>query len=98
MQGGFSLTAGASPELGLKVKRAANGNLLLLVETPGAGKLSARAEGTIATKLGKKKHRKRVVLARASGATHAEGTTTLVLKVATEYVKDLASAGKLKAL
>ncbi|HEV7938813.1 MAG TPA: hypothetical protein VGP18_12435 [Solirubrobacteraceae bacterium] len=98
VQGGFSLTASASPELGLRVKRAANGGLLLLVETPGAGKLSARAEGTITTKLGKKKRRRQVVLARASGATRAEGTTTLVLKVAARYAKDLASDVKLKAL
>jgi Tol biopolymer transport system component len=98
VQGGFSLTASVSPELGLRVKRAANGALLLLVETPGAGKLTARAETTITTKLGRKKRRKRVVLAHVSGATHAEGTTTLVLKVAARYAKDLASAGKLKAL
>jgi hypothetical protein len=98
VQGGFSLTAGVSPELGLRVKRAANGSLLLLVETPGAGKLSARAEGTITTKVGKKKHKKQVVLARVSGATRAEGTTTLVLKVAARYAKDLASAVKLNAL
>ena len=98
VQGGFSLTAGASPELGLRIKRAANGNLLLLVETPGAGKLSARAEGTITIKVGKRKHKKQVVLASVSGATHAEGTTTLVLKVAARYAKDLASAAKLKAL
>ncbi len=98
VQGGFSLRAGASPELGLRIKRAANGGLLLLVETPGAGKLSARAEGTITVKVGKRKHKKRVVLASVSGATHAEGTTTLVLKVAARYAKDLASAVKLKAL
>jgi Tol biopolymer transport system component len=98
VQGGFSLTASASPELGLRVKRAANGSLLLLVETPGAGKLTARAETTITTKLGEKKRKRQVVLASVSGATHAEGTTTLVLKVAARYAKDLASAGKLKAL
>jgi Tol biopolymer transport system component len=98
IQGGFSLTAGTSPELGLRVKRAANGSLLLLVETPGAGKLSARAEGTITTKVGKRKRKRKVVLASVSGVTHAEGTTTLVLKVAARYAKDLASAIKLKAL
>jgi Tol biopolymer transport system component len=98
VQGGFSLTASASPELGLKVKRAADGGLLLLVETPGAGKLTAQADATITTKLGRKKRKRQVVLARVSGATRAEGTTTLVLKVSRQYVGDLASAGKLKTL
>lgn len=97
-QGGFSLTGTASPELGLSVKRTADGNLILLVETPGAGKLVAEARGTISTKAGKKTRRKKVVLAHASGATHAEGTTTLVLHLASKYAKDLKSAGKLKAL
>ncbi len=98
VQGGFSLTGTTSPELGLSVKRAADGGLILLVETPGAGKLTAQAQGTIATKLGKKTHKQKVVLARASGATHAEGTTTLVLHLASKYAKDLKQAGKLKAL
>jgi Tol biopolymer transport system component len=95
-QVGFSLTAGASPELGLSVKRAKGGALALLVETPGAGKLSAQAHGTIVLKSGKRAHRKRLVLARASGATHAEGTTTLVLRLASRYSRDLTRAGKLK--
>jgi len=98
VQGGFSLTGTGSPELGLSVKRAANGALLLLVETPGAGKLTARAEGTITTRRGKKTRKKKVMLARVSGATHAEGTVTLVLRMAAKYVKDLENAGKLKAL
>jgi Tol biopolymer transport system component len=98
VQGGFSLTTTDLPELGLSVKRAAGGRLLLLVETPGVGKLTARADGTIMFKVGGKTRKKRVVLARVSGVTHAEGTTTLVLRVAARYAKDLASAGKLKAL
>ncbi len=97
-QGGFSLTGVASPELGLSVKRAADGDLILLVETPGAGKLVAQAQGTISTKVGKRARKKKVVLARTSGATQAEGTATLVLKLASKYAKDLKSAGKLKAL
>ncbi|MGA9314387.1 MAG: hypothetical protein WBV77_07145 [Solirubrobacteraceae bacterium] len=97
-QSGFSLTGVASPELGLSVKRAADGDLILLVETPAAGKLMAQAVGTIARKVGKKTHKEKVVLARASGSTHTEGTATLVLKLASKYAKDLKSAGKLKAL
>ena len=72
--------------------------MILLIETPGAGKLSAQARGTITTKVGKKTHKKKVVLAAASGATHAEGTATLVLRLASKYAKDLKQAGKLKAL
>jgi Tol biopolymer transport system component len=98
VQGDFSLTANASPELGLSVRRAADGDLILLVEAPGAGKLSAQAQGTIAKRAGKKTRKTKAVLARASGVTHAEGTTTLVLRLASKYAKDLKSAGKLKAL
>ena len=97
-QGGFSLTATASPELGLHVRRGKDGGLTLLVETPGPGRLTAQARGTITTKVGKKTRKKRVVLAHTSGATRAEGTTTLVLRLASKYAKDLKRAGKLKAL
>lgn len=97
-QSGFSLSAIASPELGLSVKRAKDGGLSLLVETPGAGKLTAQAQGTITAKLGKKKRTKKVVLAQARGIARAEGTTTLVLRLAAKYTKDLTSAGKLKAV
>ncbi|MGA8363764.1 MAG: hypothetical protein WB709_04515 [Solirubrobacteraceae bacterium] len=45
--GGFALTALASPELGVSVKRAKDGGITLLVETPGSGKLVAKARGTI---------------------------------------------------
>jgi Tol biopolymer transport system component len=45
--GGFSLTAVASPELGVSVRRAKDGGITLLVETPGPGKLVAEARGTI---------------------------------------------------
>jgi Tol biopolymer transport system component len=45
--GGFSLSALASPELGVSVKRAKDGSVILLVETPGPGQLSARAHGSI---------------------------------------------------
>jgi hypothetical protein len=45
--GGFSLSASASPELGVSVKRAKDGGITLLVETPGPGKLVAEAKGAI---------------------------------------------------
>ncbi|HEY2587256.1 MAG TPA: hypothetical protein VGI81_16035 [Tepidisphaeraceae bacterium] len=45
--GGFSLTALSAPELGVSVKRAKDGGVVLLVETPGPGKLTARARGSI---------------------------------------------------
>ena len=67
--GGFSLTASESPELGVSVKRAKDGGVTLLVETPAAGRLTARARGTIpkaaAAKTAKKAHASSV-LARAS--------------------------------
>jgi Tol biopolymer transport system component len=97
-QGGFSLTATASPELGLHVKLGKDGGLVLLVETPGPGTLTARARGTIATKSGKKIRKKQVLLAHASGAARSEGTTTLTLHLASKYAKDLKREGKLKAL
>jgi Tol biopolymer transport system component len=97
-QDGFSLTATALPELGLHVKRAKDGGLIVLVETPGAGKLTARAGGMVTTKVGKKAHRKSVVLARASGVVRAEETATLVMRLASKFVKDLKRVGKLKAL
>ncbi len=98
IQGGFSLSASAAPELGLHVTHGKNGGLLLLVETPGAGRLTAQARGTIATKVGRKAKTKKekVVLAHASGTARSEGTTTLVLNLSSKYAKDLESAGKLK--
>jgi Tol biopolymer transport system component len=45
--GGFSFSAVASPELGVSVKRAKDGGVILLVETPGPGKLTAKASGSI---------------------------------------------------
>ncbi len=44
---GFSLTAVSSPELGVSVKRAKDGGVTLLVETPGPGRLTAKARGSI---------------------------------------------------
>jgi WD40-like Beta Propeller Repeat len=97
-QGGFSLSATAAPELGLHVKRGRGGGLLLLVETPGPGRLTAEARSVIATNLGAKRRKRKVVLAHVSGAARSEGTTTLSMRVASKYVKDLRRAGKLKAL
>jgi hypothetical protein len=44
---GFSLTALSSPELGVSVRRAKDGGVTLLVETPGPGRLTAKARGSI---------------------------------------------------
>jgi Tol biopolymer transport system component len=98
VQGGFSLAGTAAPELGLSVKRAKDGGLILLIETPGAGKLTARAAGTITAAAGRKKRKRKVELAHTSGSARSEGTTTLTLRLASKYAKDLRSAGKLKAL
>ena len=102
-QSGFSLTATASPELGLSVKRAKDGGLILLVETPGPGELTAQARGVIPAPKKSKTHKAKkvkarpVLLAHANGAARAEGTATLVLHIASKYAKDLKRAGKLKA-
>jgi Tol biopolymer transport system component len=92
--GGFTFSAVSSPELGVSVKRAKDGGLLLLVETPGAGKLTAQARGS---KAAKKKAAPAVLLSSASAAVRSEGTTTLTLHLSSKYVKDLQRAGKLKA-
>jgi Tol biopolymer transport system component len=97
VQGGFSLSVGSSPELGLQVKHGKNGGFILLVETPGAGKLTAKARGTITTRAGKKTKKAKVTLAQASGTARSEGTTTLVLDISAKYAKDLDATGKLKA-
>ena len=67
--GGFSLSASSSPELGVSVKRAKDGEVILLVETPGAGKLTAKARGSIpkaASAKTAKKARASAAVARAS--------------------------------
>lgn len=97
IQSGFSLTAVASPELGLHVKRGKAGQLLLLVETPGPGRLLAKARGSIAIKVGRRTKHKSVVFAQASGAARSEGTATLVLKLARKYTRELRRAGRLRA-
>ena len=56
--GGFSFSALATPELGVSVKRAKDGGVLLLVETPGAGKLIADARGSIPSAASAKKAKK----------------------------------------
>jgi Tol biopolymer transport system component len=97
LQGGFSLTTSAQPEIGLRVKRAKDGGLIVLVETPTAGRLTALAHGTLATRVGKKVKKRTVVLAHASGVARAEGTTTLTLRLAARYQRELKRAGKLAA-
>jgi Tol biopolymer transport system component len=100
--GGFSFSAVASPELGVSVRRAKDGGVTLLVETPGAGKLIARARGSIPKavvlhKQKKKKASSEALLASASASVRSEGTTTLTLHLSPKYVRDLQRAGKLKA-
>jgi hypothetical protein len=96
-QNGFSLLTSTSPELGLHVRRGKDGALILLVETPGPGKLTARARGVIATKVGRRRKKRTIVLARASGTAPAEGTTTLAVRLDSKYAKDLRRSGRLKA-
>jgi Tol biopolymer transport system component len=76
--GGFSLIATASPELGVSVKRAKDGGVTLLVETPGAGKLTAKALGTIpkAAAATARKVRASSVVARSSKTKAAKKKTT----------------------
>ncbi len=62
--GGFSLSGVSSPELGVSVRRAKDGGVTLLVETPGPGKLTAKAHGSIPKAGSAKTARK----ARASSA------------------------------
>jgi Tol biopolymer transport system component len=93
-QVGFTLTTSATPELGLHVKRAKDGGLTLLIETPGPGRLTAQARGKIAIR--GKKTGKRVVLAHVSGIARAEGTATLTLHLARRYLEELKRAGKLR--
>jgi hypothetical protein len=90
----------------VSVKRGRAGEVILLVETPSAGTITARAKGTIvttakATRKGSKhkpkRKKTRVELAHASAQAPAEGTTTVVLHLLPKYAKDLASAGRIKA-
>ena len=98
VQGGFSLSAAAAPELGLHIKHGKNASLLILVETPGPGRLAAQARGIVVTKVGRKRRSRKVELAHVSGSARSEGTTTLALRVAPKYLTDLRHARSLKAL
>ncbi|HEY2282350.1 MAG TPA: hypothetical protein VGH60_02230 [Solirubrobacteraceae bacterium] len=66
--GGFSLTAVSSPELGVTVKRAKDGGVTLLVETPGPGKLVAKARGSIPKAAAARSSRAHKSAARAAKA------------------------------
>ena len=74
--GGFSLTALSSPELGVSVRRAKGGGVTLLVETPGPGKLTAKARGSspraAAAKTAKKTAKKAPAGAAAARASKAK--------------------------
>jgi Tol biopolymer transport system component len=102
IQGGFALSSTALPELGLHVRQGKVGSLLLLVETPGAGRISAQARGAIPTpktksRSGHRKKPKPVVLGRATVTVRTEGTATLVLKLSAKYGNDLKRFGRLPA-
>jgi WD40 repeat protein len=97
-QGGFSLSATAAPELGLHVRHGKDGTLLVLVETPGPGRLTAQAHGTVTTMVGRKRRKRRVELAHASASAPSEGTSTLVLRLAPKYLAGLRRTRGLKAL
>jgi hypothetical protein len=91
--GGFTFSAVSSPELGVSVKRAKDGGLLLLVETPGAGKLTAQARGSIpkaasgkAVKKAKKANASSV-LARGSKAAKKRAPPAVLLSSASAAVR-----------
>jgi Tol biopolymer transport system component len=69
--GGFALTALSSPELGVSVRRAKDGGVTLLVETPGPGKLTAKARGSIPRAASAKTVRKGRTVGAASAAARA---------------------------
>jgi Tol biopolymer transport system component len=80
--GGFSLIATSSPELGVSVKSAKDGGVILLVETPGAGKLTAAARGSI-PKAASAKAAKKI---RASVAIRSSKTKKVAKKKASPPV------------
>jgi Tol biopolymer transport system component len=81
--GGFSLIASSSPELGVSVKRAKDGGVILLVETPGPGKLTAKARGSIpeaaSAKRAKKAHTSAIARASKTTKTAKKKTAPLVV-------------------
>lgn len=95
-EGSFSLASTSAPELGVHVKRAKAGQLLLLVETPGPGALACSAHGLVPVKVGNRSRKRSVVLARATASARSEGTTTLALKVGGRYARTLKRLGKIK--
>ena len=107
--GGFSLTGEVSPELGVRVKRGRAGEVVVLVETPGPGRVEVKATGTILTLTPaaghgrSKRHakprtrRRRVVLASSAASAPAEGTTSVTLHLPRKYAGALGRTGRLKA-
>jgi Tol biopolymer transport system component len=90
--GGFSLTASSSPELGVSVKRAKDGGVILLVETPGAGKLTADARGSIPDTASAKTSKK-AKKANANSALAWDSKTKKAAKKKVPPAVLLASAG-----
>ncbi len=74
--GGFSLSGVSSPELGVSVKRGKDGGVILLVETPGPGKLTVQARGSIPKAASAKAAKK----ARASSAVAGASKTKRAAK------------------
>lgn len=97
LEGGFSLYSSTSPELGLHVKRGRNGSLILLVETPGPGRLTAHAKANIAVASRRGRRKKTVLLGRTAGTAGSEGTTTLVLRLSSQNARALRLSRKAKA-
>jgi Tol biopolymer transport system component len=89
---GFSLSATAEPELGVSVKRAKDGGVILLVETPGPGRLTAQARGSIprvtSTKAASRAHKSAARAAKAKpkpkkSKSKKQATPVLLLATAT---------------
>jgi hypothetical protein len=97
IESGFSLSATATAELGVHVKRTKGSGLIVLVETPGPGRVSVDARGLVQTRIRGRVKGRKVLLAHSSGVARAEGTTTLTLRLVSRYSKQLKRVGKLRA-
>lgn len=98
---GFALSGGTgSPDLLVQVRRGRDGSVVLVVDTPAAGRVVARASGQIAVGASKGRARghggrgrarrpkkRAATLAQASASASGAGPTTLVLRLAPRYRK-----------
>lgn len=100
---GFSLTAATPPDLGVTVRRGRDGSVILLVDTPGPGRLTAVARGRVATAArrraahGKKLVSRTAVLAQAGADAPSEGSTTMILRLPAKYRAALAKTHRIAA-